>query len=741
MHSHSGLDTWPFTEGSSDTNEMAESPLHPELRSIDGYDPSDLSISIINAGGVTTSLILPGSGNMMGGEAFAIKHRFLPSNRTSDMLLNAGINSKNDGPAWRWMKMACGENPIRSYGVAHWVMPESRLGEAYLFRKRISAARDVLRKQDQWCSRYHDSRPLFEPYPEPIEHESLVALLRGKILLNVHCYETFDMEMMVKLSHEFDFKINTFHHALEAWRVGEMLKEEGIAVALFVNDTHKADHWGYKKEAYDASTKAAKILTDKGVKVAFKSDHPVLNAQNLIFEAAKGHHYGLSFEKSIQSVTSVPAERIGQSHRIGHVKVGYDADLVVWDKNPLEIGAHPLRVFVDGYSTFQHAEYQETIQESYYLHASSLDESKKLDIVIPESLPSGAITFFNISGLVHSAQATHIPGSKIVVEYNNITCVGPACEDKGHVVNLKGGWVIPGMIAVDAHLGLEVISSEKATSAGMVDPENNRVNSGYGLRVGRKNNRLLDAAFKAGVTTAVSALRFSGSIGPINVAFRTGSDSVNTDTIIKYGQRECRVGENAKRPGPDSSIPGQIFQIWQSMCEIIYVNAANHIFHFASRNITFIGGAEAHKAIPALHEGHSLVLSPARCTPSDWSKQDCILSSVTPTAVDIMQAAGINVGVAVSADNMVRGLIWEAGWKIADSTKYKNMSDFEFAKEVTSLVTWNIAKAFNLEKTVGEIRIGLKPNFVVYDGIPGTLKAHVILVVDGELMETKTEQY
>ena len=105
--------------------------------------------------------------------------------------------------------------------------------------------------------------------------------------------------MMVRLTHEFGFKIQTFHHALEAWRVADMLAEEGISVAIF------ADHWGYKKEAFDTSVRAAQILSEKGVQVAFKSDHPVLNSQNLIYEAAKGHHYGLSPELAIKSVTSI----------------------------------------------------------------------------------------------------------------------------------------------------------------------------------------------------------------------------------------------------------------------------------------------------------------------------------------------------------------------------------------------------------------------------------------------------
>lgn len=191
MHSHVGLDSWPGTEGGSDTNEMTESPLHPELRSLDGFDPWDKAIGIINSGGVTSSLVLPGSGNMMGGEAYAFKHRHLPSNRAEDMLLNAGMNS-TDGHQWRWMKMACGENPIMSYGRDSKIMPDSRLGEAYLYRQRIDDAYQALKAQDQWCyeaSVKQKHSQMTERYPDSLKHESLIALLRGQVLLNVHCYE------------------------------------------------------------------------------------------------------------------------------------------------------------------------------------------------------------------------------------------------------------------------------------------------------------------------------------------------------------------------------------------------------------------------------------------------------------------------------------------------------------------------------------------------------------------------
>jgi imidazolonepropionase-like amidohydrolase len=293
----------------------------------------------------------------MGGEAFAFKMRKVESNRSEDMLLNANLNTSE-------MKVACGENAIWN-GRSKGLLPESRLGEAYLFRERIEKAKLAKEAQEEWCfnAEYFKKEYggagysfLTSTFPSPIEHESLIALLRGEILLNVHCYETYDLEMMVRLSHEFHFNISAFHHALEAWKVADLLAKENIGAALF------ADHWGYKKEAYDASVNGAKVLAAAGVSVAFKSDHPVLNSQNLIFEAAKAVGYGFPQDLAIQSVTSTPARLMGQDHRIGYIRENYDADLVIWDKNPLSIGAHPLKVFINGCSTFEHSAFSALIK-------------------------------------------------------------------------------------------------------------------------------------------------------------------------------------------------------------------------------------------------------------------------------------------------------------------------------------------------------------------------------------------
>lgn len=140
--------------------------------------------------------------------------------------------------------MACGENP-RSKSDAK-IMPESRMGEAWLFRQRFEVARELMFAQNDWCESakgladvYGSSAHMHAAnrYPERLVDETLVALLRGQVILNVHCYETYDLEMLVKLMKEFKFQISTFHHGLEAWRVPQLLKDHQISAAIF------ADHW------------------------------------------------------------------------------------------------------------------------------------------------------------------------------------------------------------------------------------------------------------------------------------------------------------------------------------------------------------------------------------------------------------------------------------------------------------------------------------------------------------------
>lgn len=194
-----------------------------------------------------------------------------------DLLLEHGIPQSNRR---RYMKMACGENPKGVYD-------HTRMGNAWILRKHMSRAKELMEKQDQWCLSAEaalesgDGHAIAElvkndsgkgGLPEELELDSSVAMLRGKIGVNIHCYEPEDFEDMILHSKEFGFRIQAFHHALSAWKVPEMIKDSGynITVATF------AEFGLYKQEGYEANLWAGKILAEHGVPVAYKSVSKIL---------------------------------------------------------------------------------------------------------------------------------------------------------------------------------------------------------------------------------------------------------------------------------------------------------------------------------------------------------------------------------------------------------------------------------------------------------------------------------
>ncbi|KAI8586364.1 hypothetical protein BDZ88DRAFT_429318 [Geranomyces variabilis] len=770
QHSHAGVDSWPELWASSDTNEMTESPTMPQLRALDGFDPSDPAIAAINSGGVTSFLGLPGSGNLMGGEGYTYKSRRLPSNEVADMRMEAGDTSRT----LRYMKMACGENPKRVYGSRN-LLPGSRLGSAWGFRKQFAAARTLMHAQDDWCAaagdarrRYgHDGarRALGGRLPEDLALESLVALLRGQVLLNVHCYETHDLEMMVRMSHEFGFKIQSFHHALEAWKVPALLARENISVALF------ADHWGYKKEAYGTSTRAGEILRAAGVDVAYKSDHPVLNSQHLIFEAAKAHHYGLDAADAIASVTTVPAKKLGLADRIGWIGKGYDADAVIWNAHPLSLGAHPVGVYVDGYQTSGKPLGKQT-------HAGTI---VKEFAPVKLSLPTGQTTcparstlytVTNISRL-HANEDGPIENASIVVDRGIVSCIGQ-CEPRGDIFDAGGGVITPALIASLSQLGIGEISSEPSTRDGAVKDhatlyKNAGTKAADALRPST-DSKMLRAAVRAGVLRAEAIPVNKGLVQGYGAVFRTGGEDYTT-AEVRSSALHVTIGAAARDDTLAGSISGQIAQLRQALSMpghemspgwfpvlrdktaalVVHVNEANDIHRvldlfnppYTDRvvKLTIAGGAEAHLVADRLAAHNvSVILNPARCMPSTWESRRCILPGQGGASrVGILRDAGVHVALAVAEAGESRDLMWEAGWALADAREHReavNPRGRHAPEEADAVgwVTWDVADALGVAD-VGRIAVGEPAEFVLYDGSPVDLRAHVLLVADRD--ETK----
>jgi hypothetical protein len=237
MHSHAGLESVGNLQ--SDDNELS-SDITPYVRSIDGIDPLQPEFEFIKSGGVTTSLFLPGSGNNIGGEAFVLKFAVGPKNgRTEisqqDMFADPDRN-------WRYLKMACGENPKRVYGKVGERGPFSRLGEAWEFRHALEQARSYVQEQDDWCAKA-DAVGLekMDTYlRQDLQWETLGAVLRGQVRVNTHCYTIPDLEALVRHTNEFKFRVYAFHHAHQTFLVPEILKRTWggtPAAALFADDS------------------------------------------------------------------------------------------------------------------------------------------------------------------------------------------------------------------------------------------------------------------------------------------------------------------------------------------------------------------------------------------------------------------------------------------------------------------------------------------------------------------------
>lgn len=320
-HSHIALD--------DDVNE-ATSPITPHMMMKDAFDYQDKAIYRALAGGVTTSLLLHGSANMIGGQAIVIKHKYGAS-RDEMLFPNAP----------RSIKFASGENPKRVYGGRD-QLPSTRMGNFAVQREALVQAQDYMREWDSYNEKVKRGDKDATLPKHDLKLEALADVLRGKLMVQIHCYRADEMLTEMAMAKEFGYKIRAFHHALEAYKVADQLAANNVAIATF------ADWWGYKQEAWDAIPWNATLSMRKGVRVAIKSDSEDYT-RRLNQEAAKTMRYGgATEEEALKMITLNAAWIVGVDDRVGSIEVGKDADLVIWDGYPLSSYGVPEKVLIDG---------------------------------------------------------------------------------------------------------------------------------------------------------------------------------------------------------------------------------------------------------------------------------------------------------------------------------------------------------------------------------------------------------
>ena len=323
-HSHSMLDT--INEGTLAVTSM--------VRTRDVLNTTDVDLYRELAGGVTTLNLLHGSANPIGGLNTVVKIKW---GRPASEFLFPG--------AMPGIKFALGENVKRSSspnlpGVQR-RYPNTRMGVEEVIRDAFTRARDYQRTWDEYREASKKDKNLVPPRRD-LQLEPLVEVLEGKRYVHAHCYITSEILMLISLADEFGFKVKTFQHVLEGYKVAKEIAAHGAGASIF------ADSWGYKIEAYDAIPYNAAILTRAGVVVSMNSDSDE-RARRLNIEAAKAMHWGdLTEEQALKLVTLNPAIQLGIQERVGSIDVGKDADVAIWNAHPFSVYARVDTTFIDG---------------------------------------------------------------------------------------------------------------------------------------------------------------------------------------------------------------------------------------------------------------------------------------------------------------------------------------------------------------------------------------------------------
>jgi imidazolonepropionase-like amidohydrolase len=334
-HSHIGVYSLPDVRPHRDGNEVA-GPFQPAVRAAEGLWPRDPAIRRAIAGGVTTLLVIPGSANLVGGQGVTL--RLVPRASTSEMRFPEAPGT---------MKMACGENPKRIYGEEKKRGPTTRMAQVALLRQRLEETRAYLKQRSS-------EEAKAKPLAVDLRKEALGRVLSGELLVQYHCYRSDEMEVRLELLQEFGIRPRAFHHAIEAYKIADRLREADVAAVIW------ADWWGFKMEALDMVPASAALLDVAGVRVALHSDSPS-DVQRLNQEAGKalaaGLRAGLAVDRdrAIRWITANPAWVLGIESRVGTIEAGKDADLVVWSGDPLSVYSHAERVFIEGELVYDRA--------------------------------------------------------------------------------------------------------------------------------------------------------------------------------------------------------------------------------------------------------------------------------------------------------------------------------------------------------------------------------------------------
>ena len=526
----------------------------------------------------------------------------------------------------------------------------------------------------------------------------------------------------------------------------------------------------YKAEAYVGSEYAGKILWDNGLDTVYVSDNPVLNAQHVVFEAAKGYKYGLPYHVALSSVTSTPARYLGMGERLGKIKPGFDADIVVWDSDPLSVGASPVQVWIDGI-----AQFNDPVQLDKPVSAPIVpDESLSQIPENPASLKD--VVFTGVSRMLLSWRASAEGSLSVIIKDGKISCIGrceselqAASESGVKVINLKNGYVTNGFTAFGSLIGLNEIDMESDTDNGASDGRTfSRGIDGLAL-----DSKKLNVAHRYGITKAITAPKHSSGIARhgTSVGFRTGAEHAleddavwSEDVSVHYTLTlDAKTGDTPSISSAVGDLRSKLLAAITSEDKITdpysekaflrkVVNGELPLVlsaHSASAiaaiirlksdvettiaqansdrsklRVAILGGAESHILAKELARADiGVVLAPLLPYSTSWEQRHSLTGAplTNGTAVDALLDAGVVVAIGLYEDWVVRDLALFAG------IAYRNGEGRLSERAALDLISANVYKVLGIEEPKGT---GTS-DFVVFEGNPLEIGSRIKAVGGG----------
>ncbi len=330
VESHGHVGVWEEAEGwaGHDTNEMTD-PNGARLRALDAINPREMGFTDALSGGVTTIVVLPGSGNPIGGQTAAVK----TAGRTvDDMLIREPVS----------VKSALGENPKRVYGDQK-KLPSTRLGVAAVLRDAFMKAQDYRAQREHAAAEG-------KPFDRDPTSEILVRVLDGELPWSQHCHRADDIATAMRLAKEFGYKL-IVNHGTEGHLIADLLVERDIPVIIGPLFTTRS-----KVELRQRSLRNPGRLARAGVEIAITTDHPVVPIHFLVHQATLAMKEGLDRDTALRSITANPARIMGLDDRVGSLRPGLDGDVVLWSGDPLDVMSRAMRVFINGREVYTYTE-------------------------------------------------------------------------------------------------------------------------------------------------------------------------------------------------------------------------------------------------------------------------------------------------------------------------------------------------------------------------------------------------